>query len=181
MLPQKIKSADNFQTPEKALRPLIPYLKKDWVIWECAKGTGNLVNGFEKLGFKVIGTDITKGFDFLEYEPHNYDCIITNPPFSLKQKFLERAYRLGKPFAFLLPLTTFETKKRQVLFKKYGLEVIFFDKRINFETPSGNGSGSWFATAWFTNGLNIGSQINFESLLLTGQKSISDFESNKEE
>ena len=109
------------------------------------------------------------------------DIVITNPPFSLKQKFLERAYRLGKPFAFLLPLTTFETKKRQVLFKKYGLEVIFFDKRINFKTPSGKGSGSWFATAWFTNGLNIGSQINFESLLLTGQKSISDFESNKEE
>ena len=71
---------------------------------------------------------------------------------------------MGKPFAFLLPLTTFETYKRQHLFQRYGLEVIFFDKRINFETPSGNGSGSWFATAWFTNGLNIGKELNFVRL-----------------
>ena len=71
---------------------------------------------------------------------------------------------MGKPFAFLLPLTTFETRKRQYLFQKYGLEVIFFDKRINFETPSGKGSGSWFATAWFTNGLNIGKEMNFVRL-----------------
>lgn len=174
MLPQKTKSEDNFQTPEKALRPLIKYLKKDWTIWECAEGNGNLTNGLRNQGFNVKGTDVIKGFDFLEYEPENYDCILTNPPFSLKQKFLERAYRLGKPFAFLLPLTTFETKKRQFLFQKYGLEVIFFDKRINFETNDSKGAGSWFATAWFTNGLNIGKQLNFESLLLMGQRKLND-------
>ena len=76
-----------------------------------------------------------------------------------KEKFLTKAYRLGKPFAFLLPLTTFETKKRQQLFLKFGLEVIFFDKRINFEGINLKNSGSWFSTAWFTNGLNIGKQI----------------------
>ncbi len=164
MLPQKIKSADDFQTPEKALKPLLPYLKKDLTIWECAEGMGNLTKGLRKLEYKVIGTDIIKGYDFLEYEPEKYDCIITNPPFSLKQKFLERAYHLKKPFAFLLPLTTFETKKRQILFKKYGLEVIFFDKRINFEMTTGGGNGSWFATAWFTNLLNIGKELNFVEL-----------------
>jgi len=83
------------------------------------------------------------------------DCIITNPPFKFKQQFLEKCYELGKPFALLLPLTTFETKKRQNLFKKHGLEVIFFDKRINFETPNNVvKSSAWFATAWFTHGLN---------------------------
>jgi hypothetical protein len=66
-----------------------------------------------------------------------------------------------KPFALLLPLTTFETTKRQKLFKKYGVEVIFLPKRINFETPSGKGSDSWFAVAWFTNWLNIGKQLIF--------------------
>ncbi|MEM3859736.1 MAG: hypothetical protein QW478_10090, partial [Candidatus Micrarchaeaceae archaeon] len=89
----------------------------------------------------------------------NFDAIVTNPPFSLKQEFLIRCYELQKPFALLLPLTTFETKKRQDLFKKYGVEVIFFPKRINFETPDGSGNGSWFATAWFTWGLNLGRSL----------------------
>ena len=68
---------------------------------------------------------------------------------------------MKKPFALLLPLTTFETAKRQNLFHEHGVQVIFFDKRINFETPSGNGSGAWFATAWFTNGFNIGKELNY--------------------
>ena len=156
--PMSIKSSDDFQTPPSALKPLFPYLKKEWVIWECASGKGNLVQELNKKGFKVVGTD--KEFDFLK----NYkkcDCIITNPPFSLKQEFLQRCYELKKPFALLLPLTTFETDKRQKLFKKYGVEVIFFDKRINFETPSGKGSGSWFASAWFTWGLNLPRVLNF--------------------
>jgi hypothetical protein len=64
-----------------------------------------------------------------------------------------------------------ETPKRQELFKKYGLEIIFFDKRINFETPDGKGMGSWFATAWFTNGLNIGKEMTFCKLNVTSNKS----------
>jgi len=65
----------------------------------------------------------------------------------------------------LLPLTTFETAKRQKLFKEYGLEVILFDKRVNFETPNNvANSSSWFATAWFTHGLGVGQQLSFEQL-----------------
>ena len=139
----------DFQTPPQALRPLLPFLKKKWLIWECAQGKGNLVRGLNEEGYLTVGSDILDGHDFLTWAPKKFDCIITNPPFSIKEKFLERAYELGKPFAFLLPLTTFEGKKRQALFQMYGLEVIFFDKRINFETPSGRGGGSWFATAWF--------------------------------
>jgi len=157
----KTAYADDFQTPSIALKTLLPYLNKDWLIWECAEGKGNLTKAFEEGGFEVIGTDIRNGKDFMIYQPNEFDCIITNPPYSIKQKFLERAYSLHKPFAFLLPLTTFETAKRQKLFKKYGLEVIFLDKRINFETPSGKGSGAWFAVAWFTNGLKIGKELNF--------------------
>lgn len=156
--------SNDFQTPKEALLPLLPYLKKDWLIWECACGRGNLVNELNGKGFLTEGTDILTGHDFLTWKPNKFDCIITNPPFSIKQQFLQKCYELQKPFALLLPLTTFETKKRQDLFKKYGLEVILFDKRINFETPSGKGSGSWFATAWFTWGLNIGKELNFVNL-----------------
>lgn len=173
--PMQSGASDDFQTPKEALIPLIPYLNKDWIIWECACGTGNLVRGLKKKGFEVIGTDILDGKDFLKWKPDHFDCIITNPPYSLKYKFLQRCYRLGKPFALLLPLTTFESINRQRLFKKHGIQVIFFDRRINFETPSGSGSGSWFATAWFTNWLNLPSQLSFvEYQKAQGQKEILD-------
>jgi len=158
--PMKIGNADDFQTPPIALQPLYPYLKKDWTIWECAEGKGNLTSALIGAGFKVIGSDILNGQDFLNgslrtFKPKEYDCIVTNPPYSLKEQFLERCYELENPFALLLPLTTFEGIKRQKLFREHGVQVIFFNKRINFETPSGSGSGSWFATAWFTHGLNL--------------------------
>jgi len=162
--PLKKGSTNDFQTPPEALNPLFPYLKKEWILWECASGNGNLKNELQKKEFNVIESDILSGKDFLTWSPDKFDCIITNPPFSLKQQFLERCYSLEKPFALLLPLTTFETLKRQELFKKYGVEVILFDKRINFEVPLGKGSGSWFATAWFTWGLNIGKELTFVKL-----------------
>lgn len=165
--PLRQGSPDDFQTPPEALKPLLPYLNKNWVIWEPACGNGNLVKELEQLYYKVIGTDILTGRDFLDndFEAENADCIITNPPFKYKQQFLEQCYKLGKPFALLLPLTAFETAKRQKLFKTYGIEVILFDKRINFETPNKiDKSSAWFATAWFTHGLNIGRELTFVGL-----------------
>ena len=159
--PNRHGSPNDFQTPKEALYPLYEYVPKDWTIWECAAGSGNLVIAMEMWGYNVVYSDILAGHDFLNWQPPKWDCIITNPPYSLKQHFLERAYLLGKPFAFLLPLTTFETEKRQRLFRKYGLEVILMPHRINFETPLGKGSGAWFATAWFTWGLNIGKELTF--------------------
>ena len=159
--PLKQGAKDDFQTPPSALEPLYKFLKPNWTIWECAVGKGKLTRALRKKGFDVVSTDIFSGHDFLKYEPKHYDCIITNPPFSLKQEFLQRAYCLGKPFAFLLPLTTLESAKRQFLFRCGGLELILFDHRINFETPNGEGGGSWFATAWFTNGLKVGKQLTF--------------------
>jgi len=161
MLPKRKVYSDDFQTPYWVIEYLVPYLKKEWIIWECAMGKGNLVRALEQRGFKVIGTDIKDGYDFLKWTPKRFDCIVTNPPYSLKNEFLERCYELGKPFALLLPLTALETERRQRLFKKYGVEIIVLPKRVNFETPSGKGSGSWFPVGWFTNWLGIGKQLIF--------------------
>jgi len=164
--PMQGYSLNDFQTPPEALLPLYLYLKKEWVIWECAEGKGKLTRALRNEGYNVIGSDILTGQDFLRWQPDQFDCIITNPPFSIKQKFLIRAYQLGKPFAFLLPLTTLETRTRQKLFIRHGLELIIFDKRINFITPNKvSNSKSWFATAWFTNWLGIGKQLSFVSLI----------------
>lgn len=141
-------ASDHFQTPNYALRPLLPYLHKDWLIWECAEGTGNLTKALDYLGYLVVGTDISNGIDFFSYELV-VDCIITNPPYSHKNEFFNRCIEIGKPFSLLQPLTTFGTFKRQKMLKQASISVIFMGGRVNFETPSGKGSGSWFETAWF--------------------------------
>jgi len=154
--------SDEFFTPKYALKPLLPFLKKEWTIWECAYGSGALVTHLKEEGFKVIGKDNIDFFDVVVM--NNSDIMITNPPYSKKDEFLEHAYQFGKPFAFLMPLTTLEGIKRGALFKKYGLQLIIPNRRINFITPSGKGSGAWFQVAWFTWGLNLPKDIMFVEL-----------------
>lgn len=154
--------ADDFQTPPEALDPLLPYIPEDSLVWECACGNKNLVKGLHNAGFPVIASDILTGQDFLTWEPDfPYELILTNPPYSLKNEFLERCYSLGKPFALLMPLTALESKKRQSLYREHGLELIILPKRIAFETPSGCKSSPWFSVAWFTYGLDIGRDLTF--------------------
>jgi len=150
---------DDFQTPPEAIEPLLPHLVKSWTIWEPAAGFGWMAQALRDGGHRVVVSDkyyeSEFSHDFLDLllPDQDFDCIVTNPPYSLKQQFLERCVQIGTPFALLLPLTTLETKKRQALMERCNLDVLLLPKRINFRTPSGEGSGSWFATAWFTYGL----------------------------
>ena len=104
-------------------------------------------------------------------EEIGFDCIVTNPPFSLKTEFLEKCYRIGKPFALLLPITALDTRARQAMFKQNGVEIILIGRRINFEYPKElkgklKGSGAYFECAWFTHGLRTGKQIVFPKAAL---------------
>jgi len=156
-------SPDDFQSPKKAIDCLLPFLNSGWIIWEPAAGKGNIVNALSEKGFLVFGSDILSGYDFTSSVQPNikFDCIITNPPYSLKEEFLKRCYELGKPFALLMPLTGLESEARQKLYRKYGIQLIIPNKRFNFETPSGGGSTAWFLTCWYTHGLNLPKDLNF--------------------
>jgi 23S rRNA G2445 N2-methylase RlmL len=154
---QKNVKLDEVFTPKEAIYPLLPFLPKGCTIWECAAGTGELARHFREEGFKVI-----EGEDFFS-ELFNSDVIVTNPPYSKKDAFLKRAYEIGRPFAFLLPLTALEGKTRGSLYRLFGIQLIIPNKRINFIVPSGKKS-AWFQTAWFTTGLNLTKDLNFVDL-----------------
>jgi len=157
--------SDEMQTPKYAINCLLPYLKKEWIIWECAWGGGSLAKHFKEKGFEVIGNPFR---DFLNKDlglnKKGFDIIITNPPYTLKDKFLERCFEIGKPFVLLMPLTALEGKKRGELYRKYGIQLIIPNKRINFITPSGKGSGAWFQVAWFCYKLNLPKDMMFVEL-----------------
>jgi len=140
---------DELYTPEYAVYPLLPYLEKfkNKIFWECTDfGESNITKVLKDNGFSVVTSHINKNQNFFEYQPNNWDVLITNPPYSLKDEFLEKAYELGKPFCMLLPLTALEGVKRGDLFKKYGIEVLILDKRVNFMKEK---KSCWFNTSWF--------------------------------
>lgn len=161
MPPKKTKSDDRYGTPHKAVDLIIPYLKRNWLIWECAAGAGSIVDHLQESGFNIFCTDTEH--DFILGKPLKCDCIITNPPYSLKNHFIRKCYRIGKPFALLMPLTALETEARQEYFKKFGVKLIIPNTRIKYTLPGGSrrSHGNWFSSAWFTWGLDIRKELNF--------------------
>ena len=92
-----------------------------------------------------------EGQDFFEFEPNEWDIIVSNPPFSVKDKVLERLYSFNKPFAILLPLNALQGKTRYEYFKD-GIQILSFDARgcyHNEEHMDTVVKGSPFATAFF--------------------------------
>ena len=161
---ESLGSPDEFQTPEWPLDALLPYLPSHWRIWEPAAGAGNLVRGLQARGYSCTGTDILTGGDF--FHPRSatfcdWDCHLTNPPFSRKDDWLVRCYDLDKPFVLLLPVTCLEGKIRQALYRRNGIQVICLPRRVNFTTPSGEGGGAWFPVCWFCWRLNLPSDLIF--------------------
>lgn len=176
---------DTFQTPPHALEPLLRYLDssmyldyadthehgghamiRQTIIWESAAGKEQLLaHSLIDEGFAVIATDIQydPDLDFFTFSPNErWDIQITNPPFSLKYKWLERSFELGKPFALLVPSYTIVAGTFAELFQRYNenpwaVEVVSPTRRINFKTPHRGwaNSSAQMHTCWITWGLNI--------------------------
>lgn len=126
--------SDEVLTPRYAVRPILRFIPKNSVVW-CPfdKKDSKFVRLLKKKGHTVIHSHISKK-DFFKYIPDKFDLIVSNPPFSKKDKVLQRCFELGKPFALLLPITALGGSKRQKLYCKYGCEVLFLGCRIGFYT-----------------------------------------------
>lgn len=159
---------DLFQTPNYATDILARYIPAGiTTIWECAQGQGKISNRLSQHGYKVYGTDIQTGFNFLyDYPKFLIDMdntewsktmIVTNPPFSLKRQFFNRCLYWRIPFALLIPadycLWTIDAVRI------HGCQKIIPTRRIDYITPSGlsgkTGNTSNFHSLWLTRDLGI--------------------------
>ena len=145
---------DEIYTPEYAIKPLLEYIPKGITIWECCDfGKSKITEVLKKHGCNVISTG--KNENFFEFIPNNdFDMIITNPPYSLKDDFIKRCYEWDKPFCLLLPITALEGKNRGKMFREKGIEVLVLDGRVQFmenmiKDYNKKKSGNWFNTSWF--------------------------------
>lgn len=146
------REENELYTPFYAVEPILKYLPKDKIIW-CPfdKEWSAFTTLLKEHDYNVISTHIDTGEDFFQYEPDEWDIIVSNPPFSIKDKVLKRLYSFKKPFAVLLPLNSLQGKTRYEYFKQ-GVQLLTFDVRINFHKQDSMDvpvKGSPFATAYF--------------------------------
>lgn len=93
-------------------------------VWECACGMGHLSERLKELGHDVYSSDlIDRGYgdviDFLSWDAdahkEEFECIITNPPYSRVTEFVLKAFDLlpdGGKAVFLLKTTALESRSR---------------------------------------------------------------------
>ena len=121
----KRKPNDFYPTPPECTIALVNFLRRECLladkdtVWEPACGNGEMVKALRSCGLCVTASDINSGFDFLDREiEFDGRWIITNPPFSIADKFINRCVELKRPFALLLKSQYWHSKKRLPLFLK---------------------------------------------------------------
>jgi len=143
--------SDNYETPAWAIEELVGKLKlhPEDRIWSPFRGdTGNNVKFMKKLGLNISEND---SVDFFDYEPENWQLLIDNPPFSIKNKIVRRALSFNKPVILILPLLCSRNKWVKELMREYNatLTLAMPSRRINFEVKGKPTFWATFETAWF--------------------------------
>jgi hypothetical protein len=124
---------DEKYTPRYAVLPIIKYLPKDKIIW-CPFDTKNseFVIALKENGFEVVYSHIATGQDFFNYQPNQWDIIVSNPPFSNKKEVFGHCLELGKPFALLMSNFWLNDASPSRLFKDKELQLLLFNKRVQY-------------------------------------------------
>lgn len=161
---------DYYATPYEATEMLLDEVKFIGNFLEPCVGGGHISDVIKRYypDECVYGVDLVdRGYpntlvaDFLKHDflGQKFDNVVTNPPYSLAQEFLEKSMEVvndGGKIAMFLKIQFLEGAKRREMFKKYPPKYIYvFSKRQN---PWRNGSPvdekgkPWSSTmcfAWF--------------------------------
>jgi hypothetical protein len=130
---------DFYATDPKALELFIGKLKEDGLeinynVWECACGQGHLSEVLKRHNHNVYSSDLIErgygdtGIDFLKCDKQIIGDILTNPPFKLAEKFVEKGMELlnyGNRLYLFLKIQFLEGQNRHKLFKKYPPKYVY--------------------------------------------------------
>ena len=132
---------DECYTPDYGVAPVLEFIPKDKIIW-CPFDTeeSEFVKQISKTN-EVVYSHIDEDKDFFTYEPDRWDIIVSNPPFKGKRKIFERALSFNKPFALLMTMTFMNEAAPVQLFEDRGLQLLLFDKRVEFYQPNAKQRG----------------------------------------
>ena len=140
---------DEYYTPSILVEPIIEYTKgicKDnGIVW-CPFDTENseFVKALRKNKINVEYSHIWDGKDFFEYEPKQYSCIVSNPPFTRKLDVFKRLYKINKPFALVCGLPILNYQEIGAFFVGRSLQLLIMDKKVSFDGKTASFNNSYF-------------------------------------
>jgi hypothetical protein len=112
---------------------------------EPCRGDGRLYDWLQSKGLVTSYTEITEGLDFFEWN-QPVDLILTNPPFSLAQEFIDHSNKHAQTVFMLLRLNYLGAIKRYEWWVKQPPTALYvLSKRPSF-TGSGTDATDY---AWF--------------------------------
>jgi hypothetical protein len=158
---------DEYYTPSYAIQPVKKYIKPNSTVW-CPFDTERsfFVSELRKEGHTVIATHIDNGEDFFETKVE-CDYIISNPPYTVKLKVLQRLFELNIPFAMLVGVVgLFDSKDKMDLFKNETFEVMYLSPRVAYFKDYDNPipiSGIPYQSVYLCSGM-LPKQIVFEAI-----------------
>jgi len=111
-------------TPELIAQRIVEMFKPKGKILEPCKGEGAFLKFLPK---DTLWCEITEGKDFFDFND-KVDWIITNPPYSNFDKFLEHSFELAENVVFLVPIAKVLKSWGTIMqIKKYGgIKKIYF-------------------------------------------------------
>jgi hypothetical protein len=161
---------DECYTPDYAVAPVLKYIPKDAIVW-CPFDTeeSEFVKQISQQN-SVVHSHIGLGQDFFDYEPFHWDVMISNPPFTNKRKYFERALSFEKPFALIMTNTWLNDSAPKQLFAEKNLQLLMFDKRMKFNSPDGRSNDKiTFSSSYYCWNF-LPKQIIMEKLDVTNSK-----------
>lgn len=164
------RAEDFYVTPEWCTRALLPHLTPGAVLDPCC-GDGAILNVVVKewshitYGLEVDRDRASKAKErhgegitwrnALVAEPWPYASqIITNPPYSLAQEFIDRAIKTERDAAFLLRINFLGSQKRAAFHREHPCDLFVLPKRPSFT----NGGTDATEYAWYVWGPGRGNR-----------------------
>lgn len=150
------KKDDQYETPKYIWEMLVPYMDKNHTIYEPFYCSGISGQYLRELGYNVIHNDE----DFYEnYDKHEYDIIVSNPPFSDKKKVFNKLKKIDKPFIMIVPVSTITKKFFRDNFKDDDITMLIPNGRLQFSKKGKQLSRCWFDCVAITYKLGLDKQI----------------------
>jgi len=161
--PLRDRGNDLYETSECATLALLRVEQLPKRIWEPACGRGAIVRVLRAHGHEVLASDLIDYGDptcfyrrdfLLEHKlPKCCECILTNPPFSLAEEFVEHALELCPHVIMLLRLAFLESERRSRILDTGSLARIHVFRRrlpmMHRDSWTGPKASSAMAFAWF--------------------------------
>ena len=118
--PTNSPEKDMVMTPEWLAQDIINHFNPSGIVLDPCRGQGAFYNNLNTE--TKDWCELSEGKDFLTYDV-KVDWIITNPPWSKMQKFLEHGMKISDNIVYLTTINHYTTKKRIRDMRDYGFAI----------------------------------------------------------